>query len=73
MPINIPAFPAKKNAIEDEQEHIGFVIGDGYTAPPEEVIGEDGASVNLYSSIAMAWKAIQELSEKISKMEGGKN
>lgn len=41
----------------------GLVIGDGYNTP-EEVISSDGKHVDLYSMIALAWKAIQELATK---------
>lgn len=41
----------------------GLVIGDGYNAP-EEVISSDGKHIDLYSMIALAWKAIQELANK---------
>jgi len=42
----------------------GLVIGDGYNTP-EEVISSDGKHIDLYSMIALAWKAIQELADKI--------
>lgn len=41
----------------------GLVIGDGYNTP-EEVISSDGKHIDLYSMIALAWKAIQELANK---------
>lgn len=41
----------------------GLVIGDGYNTP-EEVISSDGKHIDLYSMIAIAWKAIQELADK---------
>lgn len=40
--------------------HYGLVIGEGYSTP-SEVISEDGAHIDLYSMISLAWKAIQEL------------
>lgn len=43
--------------------HYGLVIGDGYNTP-EEVISSDGKHIDLYSMIALAWKAIQELATK---------
>jgi len=51
-------------------ERLGFVIGEGYDPPPNCVLGEDGRGVNLYAMISVCWKAIQELSAKIST-EGG--
>lgn len=44
----------------------GLVIGDGYNTP-EEVISSDGKHVDLYSMIALAWKAIQELADKFDQ------
>jgi phage minor structural protein len=75
------------NPVDDPQEHIGFVIGDDFAPPPEEVIADDGDSVNLYASIAMAWKGIQELTaenqalrqlvqqltDRVVALEGAKN
>ncbi len=46
------------------ETHYGLVIGDGYNTP-EEVISSDGKHVDLYSMVALAWKAIQELADKI--------
>lgn len=40
--------------------HYGLVIGEGYSTP-SEVISEDGAHIDLYSMVSLAWKAIQEL------------
>ena len=66
---------------------VGFVIGGECTSPPQEVIAEDGESVNLYAAIAMAWKGIQELTAenrelrqtvqqlttRVAKLEGDAN
>lgn len=51
--------------LEPAATHYGLVIGDGYNTP-EEVISADGAHINLYSMIALAWKAIQELADKLN-------
>ena len=51
--------------LETAATHYGLVIGDGYNTP-EEVISTDGAHINLYSMIALAWKAIQELADKLN-------
>jgi hypothetical protein len=36
---------------------------------PKEVIDNSGDSIALYSMTSLAWKAIQELSEKLSRLE----
>lgn len=36
---------------------------------PECVVGDDGKSVNLYNMISVAWKGIQELSDKVQTLE----
>ena len=46
----------------------GLAIGDGYNVPPE-IISRDGNGINQYSMIAMLWKAVQELSAKVSALE----
>ena len=54
--------------------HIGLVVGEDYNCP-DEVISEDKKGVEIYSMIALAWKAIQELSEENRKLKeklGGK-
>lgn len=48
----------------EQSLHYGLVIGEGYNTP-EEVITSDGKHIDLYSMIALAWKAIQDLAEKI--------
>lgn len=54
--------------------HIGLVVGEDYNCP-DEVVSEDKKGVEIYSMIALAWKAIQELSEENrklnKKLEGG--
>lgn len=52
--------------ISEQSTHYGLVIGDGYNTP-EEVISSDGKHVDLYSMIALAWKAIQELADKFDQ------
>lgn len=49
-----------------DREHIGLVIGSDYQTP-KEIITNGG--VNQYAMSSLAWKAIQELSEKINKLE----
>lgn len=43
--------------------HYGLVVGEKYNCA-NEVISENGKGVEIYSMIALAWKAIQELSEE---------
>ena len=54
--------------------HFGLVIGEDYNCP-NEVISESKKGIEIYSMIALAWKAIQELSEENrvlkEKIEGG--
>lgn len=46
---------------------IGLIIGEGYKTPKEVVSNSD--AINMYSMNSLAWKAIQELSQKISALE----
>ena len=56
------------NSVEPEKKaapiHYGLVIGEDYSTP-QEVVGSDGKHIDLYSMIALAWKAIQELADRI--------
>lgn len=47
------------NESDDKQKHLGLILDE---APPEIVWGE---GIDLYAMITMAWKAIQELNQKI--------
>lgn len=47
----------------------GFVIG---RETPEEIISEDGNGIDLYSTISITWKAVQEILERLDKIEGEK-
>lgn len=49
-------------------KHFGFVIGDGYSIS-EEILGRDKDAIDLYSALALAYKAIQEQQEKINNLE----
>lgn len=48
------------------KKSIGIVIGEGYRTPSEIT---DEKSVDLYGMTTVAWKAIQELSEKVKRLE----
>lgn len=50
------------------KKHIGLVIGEGYNCP-EQVISEEGQSVEQYSLTSLLWKAVQELTVKVEKLE----
>lgn len=46
---------------------IGLIIGEGYNTPKEIIANND--AINMYSMNSLAWKAIQELSEKVAYLE----
>lgn len=48
--------------------HYGLVVGEKYNCA-NEVISENGRGVEIYSMVALAWKAIQELSEENKKLK----
>ena len=48
--------------------HYGLVIGENYNCP-NEVISESGKGVEIYSMVALAWKAIQEQQKIIENLE----
>jgi polyhydroxyalkanoate synthesis regulator phasin len=63
---------------DDEKKHIGFVIGDKYNYS-KEVTSKNNDGVDIYSFVSVCCKAIQEqqeqieeLKEKINKLEGGR-
>jgi hypothetical protein len=62
-----------RQAVDGMHNQVGFVLGNGFTAPPAEIIGEDGESIDLYAVGAMAWKGIQELSARVAALEGRTN
>lgn len=51
--------------IDDNTERYGFMADE----LPSEMLAEDKKSVDLYGSLAVAVKAIQELSRKVKKLE----
>lgn len=55
--------------IQNNEKQIGFIIGDNYNLS-NKLVSLDGKSINIINAIAIAYKAIQELNEKI---EGGMN
>lgn len=57
-----------KHEEDDNRKHIGLVIGKKYKCC-KEVMSNDNQSIDQYSMISVSWKAIQELLNKIEKME----
>lgn len=51
---------------ENIPEYIGFIIGDKCNLT-EDILGRDGNCINLYSAIALLYKAIQEMYEEVKK------
>ncbi len=56
----------------NSKEHIGFVIADqgGNYKTPKEVIIQDGTGIDVYSMSSILWKAMQEVIERVEKLEG---
>jgi len=50
-------------------ERLGFVIGEGYAAPPVCVLAEDGKGVNLYAMASVCWRGLQELLARVDALE----
>ncbi|EHL7207831.1 hypothetical protein KEI82_000580 [Staphylococcus pseudintermedius] len=55
-----------KGDSDDQMFHRGVVIGDGYLTPAEFVFGD---GVNLYEMLTWSLRSIQQLNEKINKLE----
>lgn len=58
----------KFNYKGQKQQNIGLIIGGGFNTP-NEVLNQEKNSINLYSMISLAWKAVQELTEKVENLE----
>lgn len=58
----IYTFNLKKEK-DTDKKHIGFVIGNKYKTP-NEIIAKSNEGIDLYSTISIVWKAIQELIEE---------
>ena len=50
----------------NDRERVGFVIGDDYPLS-DDLLDGTGGNVDMYAAIAIAYKAIQELNDKIEK------
>lgn len=57
-----------KQDSDDTKKHIGFVIGNNFNYR-KEITSQNNDGVDLYSMISVAYKAIQELSDKIEELE----
>lgn len=57
-----------KSQKDDDKKHIGFIIGDDYNYS-QEITSSKNDGVDLYSMIAVCFKAIQEQELKIKKLE----
>ena len=57
-----------KSQENGSKKHIGLVIGDEFNYS-KEVTSENNDGVDTYSMVAVCFKAIQELNEKIEKLE----
>ena len=62
-------YQLKEHPKNEEGKHIGFVIGDGY-ALAEDMLDESKSSVDMYSALGIAYKAIQELNAKVNRLGG---
>ena len=61
-----------KDEEDNNKKHIGLVIGEGYNCP-EQVIDEKGEGVEQYSLTSLLWKAVQELTDKVERLEAKLN
>ena len=57
-----------KSENDTDKKHIGFVIGDKYRTP-KEVISKEGNAIELYSTIGILWKGMQEQQNQIEQMK----
>ena len=61
-------YQLKEHPKNESGRHIGFVIGEGYNLA-DDILDESKSSVDMYSAPGVAYKAIQELSEKVTVLE----
>ena len=63
-----------KTESDEHKKHIGFVIGEEGRKykTPEQVISNDREGIDSYTMTSILWKAVQELTEEIEKLKGGK-
>ena len=53
-----------------DRERVGFIIGEDYPLS-DDLLDGSGGNVDLYAAIAIAYKAIQELSMQIENLKDG--
>ena len=58
---------------DTDKKHVGLIIPDegGKYSTPDKVLTHDKDSIDLYSMVAMGWKAIQELNKKVEDLKNG--
>ena len=61
-------YQLKEHPKNESGRHIGFVIGEGYNLA-DDILDESKSSVDMYSALGVAYKAFQELSEKVTVLE----
>ena len=61
-------YQLREHPKNESGRHIGFVIGEGYNLA-DDILDESKSSVDMYSALGVAYKAIQELSEKVTVLE----
>nr|DAU25851.1 MAG TPA: tail protein [Caudoviricetes sp.] len=61
-------YKLKKHGKDTDGRHIGFVIGSGYNVTPD-LLDYQKSSVDMYSAIGIAYKAIQELNEQVQNLK----
>ena len=57
-----------KTENDKEKRHIGLVVAGSYNCP-EEVVSNDRKGIDVYSMTAVAWKAIQEITDMIENLQ----
>ena len=58
----------ERSKIWKEGRHIGFVIGDGYSVS-QDILDGGGGAIDMYSALAIAYKAIQEQQKEIEELK----
>lgn len=58
----------QSKSVWKEGRHIGFVIGDGYNVS-QDILDGGGGAIDMYSALAIAYRAIQEQQEEIEELK----